>query len=276
MKRNGPVGIFDQVAEGLAHVHRSGLVHRDIKPSNILVADLGEDSEYALLSDFGIARALDSSTGLTRGLIGTAEYIAPEIVQWDPAGPASDQYSLACVLFEMLVGASPYRGKDLPRAHVTEPVPDIRVHAPGMSNDLSFALAKGMAKSPDERYGSVGLFATAVRTANASQASTNVGSSGDPLDGREVVPPDSQVGELRTIADFRRMKNDGCGIVVITDPTRTPARAHLPGCPYVREDYFTTKVVNGRGRNGRYFLTPALSTALKEFGATPCPICSPT
>ncbi len=69
--------LFEQVAGALSHVHRQGPVHRDIKPQNILVSEPGEIHEYALLTDFGIARALDQSTALTRGIIGSAPYIAP-------------------------------------------------------------------------------------------------------------------------------------------------------------------------------------------------------
>lgn len=156
------VRLFQGIASGLAYVHRQGHVHRDIKPHNILVADAGTPEEYALLTDFGITRALDSSTGLTRGLIGTAAYMAPEILQWKPAVPASDQYSLACVLYEMLTGRIPYHDKELPAAHLREPVPSVRELAPHISQSLSAVVERGLAKEPDHRHSSIRAFAEAV------------------------------------------------------------------------------------------------------------------
>jgi serine/threonine protein kinase len=160
--------LYQGVASGLAHVHRQGHVHRDIKPHNILVADAGTRDEYALLTDFGITRALDSSTVLTKGIIGTAAYMAPEILQWRPATPGSDQYSLACVLYEMLTGRTPYHDKELPAAHLHEPVPSARSLAPAIPPLLASAVERALAKDPDERHPSVREFAEAVAAGAAA------------------------------------------------------------------------------------------------------------
>ena len=154
--------LFRDIVRGLGHVHRLGLVHRDIKPQNILVAHPGEPGEYALLTDFGIARALDSSTALTRGIIGTAAYIAPEILEWKPATAASDQYSLACVVFEMLSGRLPYGGDQLPVAHLKEPVPSLFDAVPDAPSAVVAAVRRAMSKDPHERFPDVHQFEAAA------------------------------------------------------------------------------------------------------------------
>src|SRR5205823_3646875 len=100
-----------QVAEALAAVHGHGLIHRDLKPGNILLDSTGQ----ALLTDFGLARAIEdaehlSSTGV---VVGTPAYMAPEQAGGDSArlGPGADLYSLGVVLFQMLTGRLPFEGK---------------------------------------------------------------------------------------------------------------------------------------------------------------------
>ncbi|HXI19967.1 MAG TPA: protein kinase, partial [Gemmatimonadales bacterium] len=102
------VAIAREVADGLGHAHALGIIHRDIKPGNILLS-----AGHALIADFGIARALDvvggerlTETGAT---IGTPAYMSPEQARAEPAlGPASDVYSLGCVVYEMLGGQQPF------------------------------------------------------------------------------------------------------------------------------------------------------------------------
>lgn len=127
--------ITRELAAGLSHAHRQGLIHRDIKPENVLLSD-----GHAVLADFGIARALerpDDDGKLTRtGLIvGTPTYMSPE--QWRGAEPdtRSDLYGLGCLLFEMLVGEPPFKGPTpatLLAAHGTDPIPSIRERRDGI------------------------------------------------------------------------------------------------------------------------------------------------
>jgi serine/threonine-protein kinase len=160
--------LFAQIAQGLFYVHRQGYVHRDIKPQNVLLAEPGGAHEYALLADFGISRALESSTALTRGIIGTAEYMAPEIAQWRPAQPASDQYALACLLFEMLTGASPFRGEELPAAHLHSEPPRLTAVRPEVPARIAKAVEHALAKVPEERFADVAAFARAVGSPTAA------------------------------------------------------------------------------------------------------------
>ena len=96
-----------QIASALQYAHNQGIIHRDIKPSNILL----RDDHYAYLGDFGLAKSLEGGSTITQtgNLLGTPEYMAPELVEW-PATSASDTYALGIVLYQMLTGHVPFRG----------------------------------------------------------------------------------------------------------------------------------------------------------------------
>jgi serine/threonine-protein kinase len=102
-----------QVCAALKHAHDRGVVHRDIKPANLLLARDGK----VKLSDFGIAK-LFGSTGATGvgGVLGTAEYMAPEQADGRPVGHRGDLYSLGAVLYTLLAGRPPFVAKSVPRS----------------------------------------------------------------------------------------------------------------------------------------------------------------
>ena len=147
--------LLGQVASALWAVHRRDMVHRDIKPHNVLIGCSGESDEHALLTDFGIAKALSDTSSLTGvGAIGTPAYMAPEVCQGYPATPLSDQYSLACMAFELLAGEAPFTdaGDDLCEAHVRVDPPDLCAKIPGISEPLAKAIGRGLSKSPEHRF----------------------------------------------------------------------------------------------------------------------------
>ena len=164
LDREGPmaperaVGICADIAEALAAAHEQGVVHRDVKPENVLIDAVGRGR----LTDFGIARLVDGPkrTRATR-IVGTPDYLAPEVVEGCPPGPAVDVYALATVLFELLTGWTPFGGGHpgaVLRRHVTEPAP----HVPGIPDELTALMDRCLAKSPAARL-SAGEFATELR-----------------------------------------------------------------------------------------------------------------
>lgn len=149
---NEVASIAVQVADALAVAHRHGMVHRDIKPQNIKITPTG----LVKVMDFGIARATEG-THLTRAgaLIGTPQYIAPEIWEGQTATARSDVYSLGVVLYEMIAGRAPFDG-DTPaavmRKHLQEnpaPLGNIRRDTPP---HLQWIVTQALAKRPQERY----------------------------------------------------------------------------------------------------------------------------
>ncbi|MGW0421993.1 serine/threonine-protein kinase [Streptomyces sp. NPDC003015] len=147
--------IVADVADGLAAAHAKGVVHRDVKPENILLdmqGPLGPGGAHpALLTDFGVAKLIDSPrrTRATK-IIGTPDYLAPEIVEGLPPRASVDIYALATVLYELLAGFTPFGGGHpgaVLRRHVTETV----VPLPGIPDELWQLIVQCLAKAPASR-----------------------------------------------------------------------------------------------------------------------------
>ncbi len=155
------VAILRGVADALDHAHGKGIVHRDVKPQNVLLDDAGR----AYLADFGIAKILESSGGLTAsGMItGTPQYMAPEQATGLKIGPRADVYALGIVAYEMFTGRVPFAA-DTPLAvlmkHVQDPLP---LPAPDVVPEpLLRALLKATSKKPEDRWPSAGAFVDAL------------------------------------------------------------------------------------------------------------------
>jgi serine/threonine-protein kinase len=149
------VAITADVADGLAAAHAAGVVHRDVKPENVLLDFAAQPgpggAPPALLTDFGIARLVDSPrrTRATR-IIGTPDYLAPEIIEGLPPRASVDIYALATVLYELLAGFTPFGGGHpgaVLRRHVTESVAPL----PDLPDELWQLLAQCLAKAPASR-----------------------------------------------------------------------------------------------------------------------------
>ncbi|MFD8026003.1 serine/threonine-protein kinase [Streptomyces lavendulae] len=156
------VAIVADVADALAAAHAAGVVHRDVKPENVLLdmqGPLGPGGAHpALLTDFGVAKLIDSprraaggrATAPTTRIIGTPDYLAPEIVEGLPPRAAVDIYALATVLYELLAGFTPFGGGHpgaVLRRHVTETV----VPLPGIPDELWQLMVQCLAKAPASR-----------------------------------------------------------------------------------------------------------------------------
>jgi TolB-like protein/lipopolysaccharide biosynthesis regulator YciM len=153
------VALMAKVARAVQYAHGQGILHRDLKPGNILLDGRGEP----LVSDFGLAKWLDTSSHLTRTLtiFGTPGYIAPEQVNGSAGklGPTSDVYSLGAILFDFLTGRPPFLGehalKVIQQAS-EKPAPKLRTLVPGLDRDLETICAKCLEREPGARYRSAG------------------------------------------------------------------------------------------------------------------------
>jgi tRNA A-37 threonylcarbamoyl transferase component Bud32/tetratricopeptide (TPR) repeat protein len=161
------VRIATEVAKALQAAHQHGVVHRDVKPENVLLAD---DRVYVV--DFGIARALSNTADerlTASGLaIGTPVYMSPEQATAAPVDPRSDQYSLAAVLYEMLVGEPPVTGPNtqaIIARRLAAPAPSIRTVRPSVSAALEAAILRALERVPADRFSDLSAFATALHAA---------------------------------------------------------------------------------------------------------------
>ncbi len=157
------VPIIAAVASALDYAHHRGLLHRDVKPANILLSNPDGQAPRAFLADFGIARRIDDSTGLTATnmTVGTAAYAAPEQLKAQSIDGRADQYALACTAFHMLTGAPPYVHSNpavVITRHVTSPPPAIGACRPELAR-LDPVFATAMAKEPSRRFASCQEFA---------------------------------------------------------------------------------------------------------------------
>jgi serine/threonine-protein kinase len=158
------LGILEQTADALDHLHGVGIVHRDLKPANVFVLE-GAPLRVKLI-DFGLA-LLDDATHarLTRSgvLVGTAQYLAPEVARGAAPTPASDVYALGCIAYEMLSGRAPFEGAavEVLAAKIGRDAP--RLDASGhASPEVASIIAAAMSRDPHDRP-SAAAFVRALR-----------------------------------------------------------------------------------------------------------------
>ena len=158
------------VASALDAAHAAGLVHRDVKPANILVDARVGRPDHVYLSDFGVSKGAVSSASLTGTgqFLGTPDYSAPEQIQGRAVDGRTDQYALACVAYQLLTGEVPFerdQGMAVLLAHLSEPPPSLGSRRPDLPEAADLVMARALAKAPEERFGSCGAFADALREA---------------------------------------------------------------------------------------------------------------
>ncbi len=157
MLDDGPLDLADtakytqHVAAGLQALHEAGIVHRDLKPSNIII----DSSGTAMLTDFGLAKGR-AYTVLTKPgqVMGTLDYLAPELIKGEQASPATDIYALGCTVYECVAGQPPFADKEgiqVGLAHVAEPPPPLSEFRDDLSPDFAAAVLSALAKDPAER-----------------------------------------------------------------------------------------------------------------------------
>ncbi len=189
------LNVTDQVGRALDAAARSrGLMHRDVKPANILLANNDDGaSGHVYLCDFGLAKQVGSSSGLTGtgAVIGTIDYMAPEQIREDVVDERADVYSLGCVVYHLLTGHVPFQGSGakVMWSHLHEQARPVSESGAAVPPATDGVLAKALAKDPHDRYQDCGQLVHDLRAAlsGASLDST----LGSPASGYHPTAPGS-------------------------------------------------------------------------------------
>jgi len=175
--------IIQQGAEALQYAHNYGIVHQDVKPSNFFIRSKTAGVPDLLVGDFGLAQITRDEGNAHQAVRGTPTYIAPEQWTGQPV-PATDQYALAVMAYQMLTGQSPFQGsrEQLRNAHLNLwPAPPSTLHS-SLSPDVDGVILRALAKRPGERFSSIMAFADALQQVLPAPAAAQ------PLQGQVVLP----------------------------------------------------------------------------------------
>ena len=152
------------IAEALQYIHERGVIHRDVKPANILFDERGQPR----LGDFGVIKMIGGDvTNMTQAgyAVGTPAYMAPELIEGDVL-PQSDQYALGVIFYELITGKKPFEGKtpmETMLMHKTRSLPDPRMYAPNLSQNVLNVILRSLAKEPFQRFENLHEFSEALK-----------------------------------------------------------------------------------------------------------------
>jgi serine/threonine-protein kinase len=224
-----------EIARALGCAHASHIVHRDVKPQNVLIDDEGT----AKVTDFGIARTLDEEGLTAEGrVLGTTDYVSPEQALGHPVTGQSDIYSLGIVLWEMLVGETPYPGDNqvaVAMRHVREPLPDVQERRDEVSAALGSVIDRATAKDLARRYATAEDLVGDLEDALAIETARAGGATGEatavlrtlPLRSRRRLPLRMRAGTAGALAVLvLALGAIGAAIVLLTNNT-----SRGPGAP---------------------------------------------
>jgi serine/threonine protein kinase len=206
---------LQQAASALQYAHERGIIHRDIKPANFLLRIDNGNTVHLLLSDFGLAK-LFSSNSATSHILGTPTYMAPEQFE-GTAGPESDQYALAVMIYYFLAGRPPFEGEPmrLMHQHLTAEPPPITRFNSTLPEAITAVFSRALAKRPADRYPSTQTFAEAF-----AQAAHDA-----PVSRRPFFSLPTLVQSNRAPATRSGQNNSGAFAALQRPPT-------APGTPY--------------------------------------------
>lgn len=220
-----------QVARGLDAAHRRGIVHRDLKPANLFLTPQGQ----VKILDFGIAklaRATEGISQLDRGgasptvpglVLGTVGYMSPEQVRGDPVDARSDQFSLGCVLYELLAGQAPFRrptdAQTMAAVLEAEPPPLAQIN-PRVPRPVAWIVERCLAKDPEDRYSATADLARDLELALSRLS--------------ELSAPLGAVGGHRSTIDLGRLALSGAVVAASASAAWFAARREPPAVPVVR------------------------------------------
>jgi len=234
--------ILGEIADALAYAHLRGVIHRDIKPDNVL---LDGNSGRAMVTDFGIARAMEGGTRLTAtGIaVGTPTYMSPEQAEGDrEIDGRSDIYSLGVVAYQMLTGRVPFTGGNsmaLLLKHVTarpRPIVELRPEAPKALRDV---IERAMLKSPEDRWPTAAALREALMSDDAPAASWRA-ERREPVRYTSPIPDSTRRDRpARDAADLRSAPPRRAAPVAEC-PTNVPARHRPPGGIILEPDHLVT------------------------------------
>ncbi|HEY7123873.1 MAG TPA: protein kinase [Ktedonobacterales bacterium] len=247
MEASRALPIIRQVAEALNYAHERSIIHRDVKPVNVLFDDDGR----AVLSDFGIAKIMESAEHrLTRpgAGVGTPEYMSPEQCRGDPVSSRADVYALGITLYEMLTGRTPFQADNytaLAHAHIYEPVPPPTLFNSRISPAVEAVIMRALAKEPAHRF---------IRATDFSQALERAISGGE-LPGESLVDGGGPRGAVLVCPRCQATNGANlrfcskCGISLVGVEPRQPSAAMLGRVSQTRSGTWAQRCRNCQGLN---------------------------
>ena len=213
--------MLQQVCAGLSYAHKRGVIHRDMKPSNVMIDDEG----WALLMDFGIAKAAGSSTLTATGAaLGTPYYMSPEQGGGKPVTPLSDQYALGVMAYQMLSGSVPFEGETVPEIitkHFFEEPRPLSELCPDCPERFRAAVHRAMAKKPEERFATLEEFVAEI---TAGEAGEDEAVRTQMVDMAKTVPGDAVPRVATPLSPIPPAKLTPAGAAPSAAPPSTPRR----------------------------------------------------
>jgi serine/threonine protein kinase len=238
------VKVVKEVSDALDVAHGHGLIHRDVKPANVLIENPGPH-EHIYLTDFGLTKPIGGGGPTKTGFaVGTFDYMAPEQFQGGDIDGRADVYALACLLYELLTGSVPFvRSSDAQRmyAHMQEMPPAASEMVPGLPAEMDDVIRRGMAKDPDERFGSAGELAAAAAAALRAE----------PAEATTISPPPSRADRTsisRPPEPAPEPEPSAAGATSISKPDSPAASAPAPAPSKPRRSAPSKPIEPGAGR----------------------------